>query len=64
MDEKKLSASLKVAIDKWVEDACQEDGWIESYYPADGTDLLTDAAMLVLKAIESTGLYTESEHVD
>ncbi len=64
MDEKKLSASLKVAINKWVESACSSTEWIDTLFPEEGVDLMVDAAMAVLKAIEASSKFTESEHVD
>ncbi len=64
MDEKRLSASLKEAIDKWVEDECNSSEFIDSLFPEEGVDLMVDAAMAVLKAIEASAKFTESEYVD
>lgn len=64
MNYHSLHASLQVAIGKWVSSVSESDDWINSLYPPNGDELLATAAMTVLKSIEDSAKFTESEHVD
>ena len=60
-NEVPLYASLYKVIDDWIETTASEDKiWIDIYFPDDGVEMMTDAAMTVLKAIVSSAEYTES----
>jgi hypothetical protein len=56
-----LSASLYKVIQDWTNKQAELDEWIDGYWPDDGVRLMTDAAMSVLKAIESSSQFTQSE---
>ncbi len=63
MDKIKLTASLQSCINDWAEKEAQEAGWIDSLCPPNGIDLMTQAAINTLEAIEIAGAYTEKEMV-
>lgn len=58
-----LRASLEEAIQKWMDDSCEAEDWVECYVPHDTAELMAKAAAGVLESFESLETFLVREEV-
>lgn len=59
----KLLAKLEEAIEKFVNENCDDDEWPDTYWPDNGSKLVTQAASLIIDSFEAERVYIKDNTI-